>query len=160
MADDIQEWQTTNLFGDPEKHPVPNDLDQGDFRFLERTPLNSDYLTIDLLQWILILKIYQKNPDMLERLIEHREEAVTKMVNALAQAGSGSSMSAWANAHIIIQLLEHNYYVRKGGAASVVSGLNALAVVGAIKDIASAANIVFQGAGAFTKGLAAMKAAP
>lgn len=156
LTGNIQEWDVKDITGaSVYPHPVGNDRDMGDWRLLERIPvLNSKYFTIDVIQWLLLIQIWKKDPEMFERLWEHREEALTKMVTSLAQAGAGNGAIAMGATHIIAQLLEHAYYIRKGGAASIQDSMSKIT---AIDSIAAAASLVFTGAGSFTKGLKGIK---
>lgn len=94
--------------------------DLGEYRLLENVP----FIPVDVLQWALIYKILKqpKGYQMLVSLIKEHYKSVVDIVRPLAQAGTGNLVSAWTHAHLIAQILEHNYLIRKGGAKSIVDG--------------------------------------
>lgn len=119
--------------------------DLGDKRFLENVPIPIDYV-----QLILLVKML-KSGDF-PTVMEHREKVIAQMVSSLAESGAGNIVTAWTHSHLIAQILEHNYFVRKGGAKSIIDGANwitgALTIAEIFGAIAVPAALVFSGGGA------------
>ena len=136
--------------------------DVSGLRFMENIPI-----PIDWAMTIAILKLAKERQwTILQNLVKIREDNIARMVSALAQASSGNLVSAWAGQHNIAMLLEHNYFIRQGGAAGLVSGMNwltgGLALSEIVGNFSVPATLIFGAAsgmeaGALSKILTALK---
>lgn len=93
--------------------------DLSGFRLLENIPV-----PVDWIGYLLIAKLIKEKPELLAKIVDKWLDAEADMVHALAQAGAGNIITAWAHSHLIAMILEQNYMIRKGGAAGLVSGMN------------------------------------
>lgn len=139
--------------------PVP--VDMGKFRLMENIIVPIDYV-----QALILVKLMkEKEYGTIKEIFTVRDNNIARMVKALAESGAGNLITAWAHSHIIAQLLEHNYYTRKGAAEVLVSGMNWLTGAAATAELVGAftvpATLVFGGgggsAGALAKILGGMK---
>lgn len=123
--------------------------DLGEKRLLENIPVPVDWVAA------LIIAKSLKTPEGLKFISVLGTkwlDAQAEMVHALAQSGAGNIISAYANAHLIAQILEQNYMIRKGGAAGIMDGLNKLVATEELKTFLSASinvpgTLVFSGKG-------------
>lgn len=131
-----------------------------DKRYLENTPIPIDYL-----QALVLIKIL-KNPEgieTLQKLYATKMESEAKIITGLAQSGAGNIIVAWAHSHIIAMILEHNYYIRKGGAQGLIDGMNwltgAITLSEIVGNVAVPSVLAFSGVGgasATTRSLSAL----
>jgi hypothetical protein len=129
-------------------------VDMGEFRFMENIIIPIDYV-----QALLLVKLAkEKQYDVIKEIFATRDNTIARMVKALAEGGGCNLISAWVNGHIIAQLLEHNYMIRKGGAVSIVQGANWLAGTAATAELVGAfsvpATLIFGGGGSSAGALA------
>src|SRR3990170_8482130 len=132
--------------------------DQGEFRLLENLMFTPD-IPIALIFVAVIARAF-KTPEGRKQVIDFAEkflETQARMVVALAQAGSGNMITAWAYSHLIAMMLEQNYMIRKGGAKSLVDGMNWITAANVLSNLlqgfSSTQSIAFDDGGVKGKGL-------
>ncbi len=126
----------------------PQPVDLGQFRLLENIPV----IPVDWAMALLIIAALKKpeGREMLQAIAEKWLDSEARMVAALAQAGAGNVIVGWANSHLIAQILEQNYMIRKGGAKSLIDGMNWLTGATTLAELfgslAVPATLVYSGA--------------
>jgi len=126
--------------------------DLGAFRFMENIILPIDYV-----QALLLVKLAkEKEYGVIKEIFATRDNNIARMVKALAESGTANIITAWTHSHMIAQILEHNYMIRKGGTWAVMEGANWLtgaatldALIGSCGNLAT---LIFGGAGGGSAG--------
>ena len=86
-------------------------------------------------QLLAIVWLAKNRPDILKTLGNKWLDTQARVMVALAQAGAGNLVNAWANSHLIAMMLEHNYMIRKGGAGGLIARMNWLTGALALAEI-------------------------
>jgi len=122
---------------------ISGSSDPGSFRFMENIIVPIDYV-----QALILVKLAkEKEYGVIKEIFATRDNNIARMVKALAESGCGNIITAWTHSHIIAQVLEHNYMIRKGGTWAVIEGANwltgALALAEVIGSFSVPATLVF-----------------